>query len=343
MKVYKLENGYKDFIKKIFEAGIRVVAPVNENGTLLFKHVSDLDEIVLPEEYVTTTRSAKEFVFPVTEPVIKYSFSGKEISLEDIALNPQKTVIIGLRPCDAASFNVLDDIFNYKFKDEFYFKRRSSITLISVACEKIDAACFCTSFGISPNSSAGSDILLKKDTFGNFFAYSSTDKGEDLINHFKITLTENKEKVEENPIYKENREKLREELNLTSIKSWLDNNFNNEIWDEIADRCLACGTCAYLCPDCHCFDIVDETKYSEGLRRKNWDACQFSLFTLHASGHNPRDYQAKRYRQRVMHKFKFYPERFNKHLCTGCGRCIRACPVNIDIYQVVKELPVVVE
>ncbi|HDL85036.1 MAG TPA: 4Fe-4S ferredoxin, partial [Candidatus Acetothermia bacterium] len=41
----------------------------------------------------------------------------------------------------------------------------------------------------------------------------------------------------------------------------------------------------------------------------------------------------RRYRQRLMHKFKYYPENFGKILCVGCGRCIEHCPVSIDITE----------
>ena len=99
----------------------------------------------------------------------------------------------------------------------------------------------------------------------------------------------------------------------------------------LATRCIGCGACAFLCPACHCFDIVDEGTEAKGVRRKNWDACAFGTFTNHASGHNPRDVQNKRYRNRIMHKFKYYDDKFGKTLCTGCGRCVRACPVGIDI------------
>ena len=76
----------------------------------------------------------------------------------------------------------------------------------------------------------------------------------------------------------------------------------------------------------------------QGIRQKNWDACAFPLFTLHTSGHNPRPDQAGRWRQRLCHKFRYYPEKFGKVLCTGCGRCIRLCPAGMDLLADLQEL-----
>ena len=82
------------------------------------------------------------------------------------------------------------------------------------------------------------------------------------------------------------------------------------------DRTLLPCSCAFLCPACHCFDISDEGTETKGERRKHWDACGFGKFTGHASGHNPRDGQGKRYRNRIMHKFKYYDDKFGQRLCT---------------------------
>ena len=126
-------------------------------------------------------------------------------------------------------------------------------------------------------------------------------------------------------------------FDLQKIKGWLDNHFEDPLWAGIAERCAGCGACAFLCPACHCFDIVDEGSESKGERRKYWDACGFGKFTMHASTHNPRDVQPARYRNRIMHKFKYYDDKFGQTLCTGCGRCVRACPVGIDIAAVLDE------
>ena len=78
--------------------------------------------------------------------------------------------------------------------------------------------------------------------------------------------------------------------------------------------------------------------WNKGQRRRNWDCCSFSLFTRHASGHNPRPTQAARYRQRVMHKFKYFPERFGTIACVGCGRCLRACRVGQNLVSLLCEI-----
>jgi ferredoxin len=105
-----------------------------------------------------------------------------------------------------------------------------------------------------------------------------------------------------------------------------------DFWEEQSRRCIGCGACAYVCPTCACFDIQDEGGIS-GQRLRCWDSCGFGLFTLHTSGHNPRPLQSQRWRQRLMHKFAYMPERQQALGCVGCGRCSRACPVDMSILE----------
>lgn len=338
MKIFKLKTDYMGFVDALLKRGKNIIAPRYSGKTLLFGQIGKPEEAVQPEKYINTVRSAKEFMFPVTEPVLEFTYKNKELEVFDPVPPKEEKIILGLRPCDSAAFTVIDDIFSYEYKDEFYFTRRNNAVLVSFACENADESCFCTSVGLGPDNTKGSDILFKRNTNGTYFAYVNSEKGGSIVKELDSLFEEVIELVEENPVYKETAGKLREPLDTVKIKEWLDKNFDSPLWDEYASRCLGCASCAYLCPTCHCFDVVDEMKYKNGLRRKNWDACQFPVFTVHASGHNPRDKQSKRYRQRVMHKFKYYNDRFGKTLCTGCGRCIRACPVNLDIYQVVTEL-----
>jgi ferredoxin len=45
-----------------------------------------------------------------------------------------------------------------------------------------------------------------------------------------------------------------------------------------------------------------------------------------------------RYRQRVMHKFKYFPERFGLVACVGCGRCLRTCGVGQNLLTVLRDI-----
>ena len=46
----------------------------------------------------------------------------------------------------------------------------------------------------------------------------------------------------------------------------------------------------------------------------------------------------ERFRQRVMHEFSIYPRCFGTLLCTGCGRCARACPAGMNLPEVLSQL-----
>ena len=108
-------------------------------------------------------------------------------------------------------------------------------------------------------------------------------------------------------------------FDLSNVKPWFDNNFDHDYWKEISYKCLSCGACAFVCPTCHCFDIQDEADLAGGVRLKGWDSCCLPIFTRHGSGYNPRDTRDARYRQRVMHKFTYYVDKFGLTACVGCG------------------------
>ena len=315
----------------LVQEGSRVIGPKQAGAMTLYAPLTKGDELELAR---LPRRSAKETFFPVCETILSYEKREGKLAVQDLDLaRLPETVLIGSRPCDAAAAPVLDAVFSWDYRDEFFLARREKTTVIGLACTTADDACFCTAVGLSPADDKGSDLFLTPLEGGAYRCRTVTDKGARLAARFAELFGEDDHGT---PL------PLAEpgpgQLDLKKIKAWLDSNFESPFWAEIAERCVGCGACAFLCPACHCFDIVDEGTEGKGERRKHWDACAFGKFTNHASGHNPRDIQANRYRNRVMHKFKYYHDKFDQTLCTGCGRCIRACPVGIDIKAVLDEI-----
>jgi ferredoxin len=191
---------------------------------------------------------------------------------------------------------------------------------------------------LAPDSERGSDLLLIPSGT-DYLANVATPKGEALVNKYKNRFSEAASTAQPAPSPISEKVRANMKADPEKIKSWLDKHFDDPIWQKIALRCHGCGACAYVCPTCHCFDIVDELDgVGKGCRRRNWDACQPALFTLHGSGHNPRKDQSARFRQRIMHKFTIYPSRFGEILCTGCGRCIRVCAAGMDLIGILEEI-----
>lgn len=324
----------KSLADALIKEGKRVYSPSKEGSR--FVTIKSGEDLRLVPEDRPTDISPKGVIFPKTDVILFYKKEKSSVDLIDPEIKWDQ-VAFGLKPCDTAGLSIMSKVFNWDYRDEFFNKRREKTVLIGLACKYRDNACFCTSVNLSPVSNVGSDLFMVKISDDSFSTIVVTDKGRQFIESYKNYFVKGDGSKAQKEL--ESINSLPKSFEYKRVKEWLDKNFETEIFNPIGDICLGCGQCAFVCPTCHCFDIVDEDySYNEGRRMKNWDSCQFSLFTLHASGHNPRENQAKRYRQRINHKFKYYQDRFNEILCTGCGRCSRGCPVSIDIKEVVSRI-----
>lgn len=332
-KLYRAPQGWlKSAVDGLCAAGVEVVAPVaTEAGVVNLAPVTTSEQIAA--DYVNVELPLKRLFLPITEILLE--FEKKEDGDVDVrphqAESGGETVVLGCRPCDAAGLPALDKVAEWDFDDVRYRARRERTTVVSFACARPDPECFCTSVGLSPYSSSGSDVLVFPGD--DVLMQVNTEKGERFIERlgggFEIAPD-----GAEPPAAPD----VAVRVNPQNIKAWLDDNFESDFWSEASLRCVGCGVCTYLCPTCHCFDIVDEGSWNRGQRRRNWDSCSFSQFTVHASGHNPRPNQAARYRQRVMHKFKYFPERFDQVACVGCGRCVKTCGVGQSLIAVLSDI-----
>lgn len=287
------------------------------------------DSKTLPDSiYQNTLKPPKDLFFPQHEVLLKYQKEkGKKPVIEEPDLPQQKRIIFGMRPCDAQSLVILDKVFfNKEYQDPFYKARRENTLIISLVCQEPGQGCFCS----NPFTKDGSDILLVE--FGDkYLVKLVTNKGEKAFQGAIYDATSPSVNAELEKL----ESKLNQEIASTTLTDEIEILFDDPLWQEIQEKCINCGACSFLCPTCHCFDVTDD---KQGQKIRSWDSCMFSGFTKHASGHNPRPTGTERLRQRVMHKFDYFPKNYDMFACVGCGRCVAKCPVNLDIRQVLLRI-----
>ncbi len=327
------------FLKSLNAA--RLIAPAAKKGTTSFEVIDDLSSVTLDlNDYMA---SPKKAVFPQTETLFAFKKQNGNLTIAP-ADRAQATVVFGIRPCDARSFQILDSLFRGDFNDPYYTNRREQTLLIGLACKEPTNRCFCPSLGGSPSSAEGLDMLVT-DIGDAYCINVLTDRARSALSQSAPLLAEatKEQRAQKEQADKESLAKIRRHVDLQGMHEKLPRIFEHEIWMELANKCLGCGICTYYCPTCHCFDIQDEGDTSEGRRIRVWDACMFEEFTRHASGVNPRPSRAERLRNRVMHKFTYYPLNLGTIACVGCGRCIELCPVNEDIIEILEKVKAVHE
>jgi ferredoxin len=316
----------------------KVFAPVEQNGLITFQEIHSGGEAFL--NYINSKKPPKEIFFPQSERLFSYDLNKREgWGIEEPTLEEKPRIIFGIRPCDARSLVLLDNVFGGKpYKDPYYTDKRKNTTIIAIGCNQPCSICFCTSLGGGPFSQDGSDLLLV-DIGQKYIIQVVTEKGEKLAKEHNEFL-----KAEEHGLSLmrdtiETAEALiKSNIEVRKVTEKLDTMFDDPLWDLVSEKCLGCAVCTYLCPTCHCFDITDEVTGQSGERVRTWDSCAFPSFTLEASGVNPRPGNKERYRQRIMHKFNYFVANHGMAACVGCGRCIKECPVNLDIRVVLNSI-----
>jgi len=302
-----------------------LVAPTRVGGDLTqFKRVSSVDEIAF--DYQNTNLSPKEFFFPKTDTLFTAEPKDGDIELVPGAVE-QETVIFGVRPCDARGIAMLDSPYLDDPADAMWAQHRVRTTMIGLACTQPGPQCFCSSMGSGPDDPAGVDVMLTQ--VGEDYAVQAvTEKGERVLEGAQLKEADVSPSVSP----------CDATVPAEGIPEAVQKAFDNEYWSRLADRCIHCNVCAYVCPTCYCFDIRDRTDKGTIERLRTWESCQSKGFTRIAGGHDPRAQKGPRLRQRFCHKLLYFPQQFGSVACVGCGRCVVSCPVNIDIREIISDI-----
>ncbi|OGC39306.1 hypothetical protein A2Y85_07275 [candidate division WOR-3 bacterium RBG_13_43_14] len=307
----------------------------SDKGDKLNK-INSADDLML--DYKNFKMSAKEFFFPQCETLLAFDPSTGIVKNRSEDVDAKNDIIFGIRPCDALALSFFDRVFKDGApQDPYYTEKRHRSTIISLACLEPEPTCFCNAVGCDVDSETGADIILTQLN-SRYLIKSVTEKGIEILKHLKTLIPATEDDIKEkDELMAKAKSGLKSNVEVKALKKKLDD-FDASFWQTVHQKCLGCGVCTYFCPTCHCFDMTDEVCNNTGRRIRTWDSCMFPLFTLHASGHNPRPSYKERMRQRILHKFNYAQENYNEIFCVGCGRCIINCPVNLDIRKVIQEI-----
>lgn len=276
----------------------------------------------------------KKYFFPPKTQLMVFQQDGdqKDWVTKSAEKETPSYALIGVRPCDLAGIQIQDKIFlNGERCDPVYQERRKNALIVAVNCTEPCETCFCTSMGTGPKADYGFDLALT-ELDEKFLIEIRSDKGQKALVGLDYESATEEYLREAKTVLDKAIGNIK--LNLPDpekLEVELLENLDHPEWDEVAARCLSCGSCTLVCPTCFCWDTTDKT-FLPGdivIRERSWDSCFNPDYSYVAHG-NTRPNTRARYRQWLTHKFASWYEQNGSSGCVGCGRCLTWCPAEIN-------------
>lgn len=246
---------------------------------------------------------------------------------------------VGIRPCDAAAVAVQDRVLlQGEFADPLYASRRQRALLVVAECGDPAPTCFCASMGSGPgigdqpHDLALTEVPGSSGTQPTYVLRAGSETGAQLLQEAGLEAASDTDQAAAARVVDGARERMGRAL-APAVRERLAAARENDRWQQVAERCLACANCTLVCPTCFCHTVEDSTDLEGGAARtRRWDSC-FHIDFSYIHGGSVRTGAAPRYRQWLLHKLSTWHDQFGQSGCVGCGRCIVWCPVGIDITE----------
>ncbi|NMC09601.1 MAG: hypothetical protein GYA39_01265 [Methanothrix sp.] len=299
---------------------MEVIAPVSTDAgpafvtwqgqpiDLMGKPLSPVTEFLLPH---------KEALFTYVQEAGRYTFKEEMI--------PSR-LLFGIRPCDLHAIALLDRIFGREPPDQAYFRRRRATALVVQNCTSPGKECFCVGLEAGPEAKDPCDLQLT-DIGDGFLCQAETPVGILILNAGRVLLQPALPEhfQEKTKLLQEARRAMPRDRSCSQIRQAMQ----RADWEALGRECLSCGGCSFVCPVCHCFNILD-LGVPDGQRLRCRDSCILSGFSRLTGGANPRRTPGQRLRHWYQEKFEDIPQITGLTGCVGCGRCHLTCPAAIN-------------
>ncbi|MCL5410807.1 MAG: 4Fe-4S dicluster domain-containing protein [Patescibacteria group bacterium] len=236
-----------------------------------------------------------------------------------------KIALIGLNNCDVWSLHYLLE----EFGETFTLPKREDILIIGSECFP-NENCFCDLMGT--NKIAPFDLHLQEHGDG-YAIFAGSPVGKKILE--KNGIKQTSKKLEINKIKPDGaliqQKKLSETID--------DKEKFRDFWEKISQNCFGCGACSMVCPLCFCTrqDFKNELT-GESKQCLNWDSCFAKRFSEIQNHYDFRPKNTDRLYNWYHHKFVRSYSESKRFLCTGCGRCIEACPANLNMKNIIQSI-----
>ncbi|MFH1211356.1 MAG: 4Fe-4S dicluster domain-containing protein [Candidatus Woesearchaeota archaeon] len=297
-----------------------VYAPAQGRNIVLFKRMENPREIELKQK---PYYPIKDFFHKPKETL--YEFDHSEITA--LKLPSAQRAFFGVRRCDLTALAHQKLVFYGN--DPIFTAEVDRSLLLGYHCfSPPDEFCFCGNFAMKDNFDL---MFYDEDEF--LVVETGSPRGENIAISFQKYFRPRPGSVTE----KEKKIPNTVKLKTTDIEQFYD----SKKWFEGVQLCLSCGACTAVCPTCYCFELKDELLISDpkkGRKTREWSSCQLESFTRVANDFIFRKERAERFKHRIYHQMVYFKKEYSEILCTGCGRCIRACPTRIDWTKLVNNM-----
>jgi sulfhydrogenase subunit beta (sulfur reductase) len=331
MRVFKLKReNLIPFLEEL-EAFGELWGPVRKGESHVYAR-SDPSHFDL--EAVRTLIPAKKLIFPPQQ--MMWRFRNLEWKEE---VDVEKKVLFGIHPCGISALTIFHKFYTRLYPDPYYLRWRDATLIVGLSCMP-DEYCFChetdTDF-----VNEGFDLFVT-DLEEYFLLWIGSPRGDQVtmrLMHFFEPATQ--KELDRYIEWRTEREKAYTiDIDLDGMPEIANFSLDSDLWKKIGAACLACGACTMVCPTCTCFDVHDEYNLLEGEseRKRHWYSCMYREYSMVAGGHNFREARSERLKLWYTHKLIGFMSEYGSPACVGCGRCLVSCPVDINVYTVVKAL-----
>jgi len=319
-----------------------IVGPVktgidrNGNPLYAFEPVSDFRKISL--DYSTTRLPAKRYFLPYREDLATFTLQVNDWQ-KNIDYNIDRpTVFFGLHACDINALNKLDKVLmGSVYPMPYYAAKRKNMFIIGIGCDP-QPFCFCRSMG-ADTVTHGFDMFVT-DIGERYFAEIVSATAYNFLQNIETRAPVEADYMQYMKVVAEKNKKFIANVDTTDLTKILDMEFQAPVWKEWGEKCLACGTCANVCPTCYCYGVEETMDIDlKGARKtKTLYSCNIIDFAEVAGGHNFRLDRSTRLKYRYYHKHRGFVEAYEESLCVGCGRCGEACLASITVPEVIASV-----